>query len=263
MPPFLYRLLLLAYLRGKRIKFEGSYSSWEEARDQCSGYDSASILEKVLDATLKVKNGEAVFERDSVLFYEPEYVWPVLSGLLLAAAQNQGKLNVLDFGGALGSTYFQHKMFLQDISEMTWSIVEQEHYVEVGKKCIQNESLRFYSSIEECTSNNNINVILLSSVLQYLPCYISKIKELVEVNSPILIIDKTIVNKSQKDYIYIQKPPSSIYCARYPCRSISEEKLLLLLNEKYELISSFDSIDFPALKMIDSYFKGFIFKKAI
>ena len=35
----------------------------------CNGYDSMmDILEKVLSATLKVKNGESVYERDSVIF---------------------------------------------------------------------------------------------------------------------------------------------------------------------------------------------------
>jgi putative methyltransferase (TIGR04325 family) len=261
LPPILYRSL--SRLSKSGIQFEGNYSSWEEASSHCSGYDSEHILEKVLEATLKVKNGEAVFERDSVLFYEPEYVWAVLSGLLLAATQNQGKLNVLDFGGALGSTYFQHRKFLGLLQEVRWNIIEQSGFVEIGKNYIQDTNLRFYSTIEECASDNNINVILLSSVLQYLSCYITKINELIKVNSPILILDKTIINKSKIDYIYIQKTPASIYKAKYPCRSISEERLLRLLSEEYETISLFDSINFQSLKMIDSYFKGGIFKKVI
>ena len=70
------------------------------------------ILDKVLAATLKVKQGQAVFERDSVLFDEIEYSWPLLAGLMWAAASNGGKLNVLDFGGALGSSYYQNRKFL-------------------------------------------------------------------------------------------------------------------------------------------------------
>ena len=38
-----------------------------------SGYDSQLILDKVLTSTLKVKNGEAAYERDSVLFDEIQY----------------------------------------------------------------------------------------------------------------------------------------------------------------------------------------------
>ena len=82
--------------------FEGSYSTWQEADALCNGYDNMDILEKVLSATLKVKNGEAVYERDSVIFDQIEYSWPILTGLMCAAAQNSGCLKVLDFGSSLG-----------------------------------------------------------------------------------------------------------------------------------------------------------------
>jgi hypothetical protein len=45
-------------------------SSWEKAQKKCSGYDNSIIVNKVKDAVLKVKSGEAKFERDSVLFDE-------------------------------------------------------------------------------------------------------------------------------------------------------------------------------------------------
>mgnify|MGYP001500873774 CR=1 FL=1 len=48
-----------------------------------------------------VKNGEAVYERDLVLFDYIEFYWPVLSGVMWVAARNNGRLNVLDYGGSL------------------------------------------------------------------------------------------------------------------------------------------------------------------
>jgi putative methyltransferase (TIGR04325 family) len=77
--------------------FEGSYSTWQEADVLCNGYDNMEILQKILSATLKVKNGEAVYERDSVIFDQNEYSWPVLTGLMCAVAQKSGCLKVLDF----------------------------------------------------------------------------------------------------------------------------------------------------------------------
>ena len=99
-PPILYDAIdkLLNYKYG----WKGNYKTWQAALDNSSGYDSDLILQKVKDATLKVKKGEAVYERDSVLFDEIEYSWPLLSGLMLAAAKRNGELNVLDFGGSLG-----------------------------------------------------------------------------------------------------------------------------------------------------------------
>ncbi len=54
----------------------GDYRSWDEAMTASTGYDSGIILEKTKAALLKVKNGEAAYERDSVLFDEIQYAWP-------------------------------------------------------------------------------------------------------------------------------------------------------------------------------------------
>ena len=51
-----------------QIEFVGNYSSWAEARANSTGYDSEVILNKTKDALLKVKRGEAAYERDSVTF---------------------------------------------------------------------------------------------------------------------------------------------------------------------------------------------------
>ena len=84
--------------------FEGSYSTWQEADALSNVYGNMDILEKVLSSTMKVKNGEAVYERDSVIFYQIEYSWPVLTGLMCVVAQNSGCLKVLNFGCSLGSS---------------------------------------------------------------------------------------------------------------------------------------------------------------
>jgi hypothetical protein len=47
------------------VSYTGNYSSWQDALANSTGYDSDLILEKVSTALLKVKSGEAVYERDS------------------------------------------------------------------------------------------------------------------------------------------------------------------------------------------------------
>src|SRR5712691_3342391 len=89
----------------------GDYAAWEDAVHASTGYDSEVILEKTRTALLQVKNGQAVYERDSVVFDEVQYAWPLLAGLLWIATRSGGKLDVLDFGGSLGSTYFQNRAF--------------------------------------------------------------------------------------------------------------------------------------------------------
>lgn len=259
-PPIFYELL--SYFKKKWIKFEGDYSSWQEARSQCSGYDSEHILKKVLEATLKVKKGEAAFERDSVLFYEQEYVWPVLSGLFLAATHNQGKLNVLDFGGAFGSTYFQYKSFLQKMVDMTWNVIEQSHYVEAGIKHVQSDQLKFYRDINECKLQNNINVILLSSVLQYVDNPFDILHQLLACNASCLIIDRTPFSIKQNDQIVIQKVSPTIYSADYPMWIFSESHFNKYITKHWKCIASFVSPEGTRKTKsgVKLTFKGFIFE---
>lgn len=219
-------------MRGGGIRFEGDFGAWDEANSRCSGYDTKDILAKVLAATLKVKHGTAAFERDSITFEKIEYVWPVVSGLMWAAARNEGKLSVLDFGGALGSSYFQNRSFLKKINGVRWNVVEQSHYVDIGCKYIEDDQLRFYKSIEECLIECQPNVILMSSVLEYLENPTDILNKLLSYPVDILIIDRSPFVASDKDKITRQIVSSSIFEATLPCRLLSLPQLELLFHEK-------------------------------
>lgn len=264
LPPVIVRLIRQKQDRKQDggLRFEGDFATWEEATAQSTGYDAEDILANVLAATLKVKHGEAAFERDSVLFDEIEYAWPVLSGLMWTAARNAGKLNVLDFGGALGSSYFQNKKFLQSLPEVRWNVVEQPHYVAAGQKYIQDDQLRFYKSIEECIAENQPNVILLSSVLQYLPNPFGMLNELAAIKADTLIFDRTSFSSSgHKDLIRLQYVPDNIYMASYPCHAFSEDKLSRFISDLgYHLVEAYGSLDdFDP----DSYWGGHIFSRCV
>ncbi|MCX6239062.1 MAG: methyltransferase, TIGR04325 family [Bacteroidia bacterium] len=235
----------------QRIWF-GNYDTWAAAMAQCTGYDSDVIFEKCKNALLKVKNGEAVYERDSVLFDEIEYSFPLLSGLMWIAAQNNGKLNIIDFGGSLGSSYFQNRLFLKDLKEVNWNIVEQPKFVEIGKKEFETNELNFFYTIEECLELHKSNTILLSGVIQYL-----------ENPFEFIIIDRTAFVFNGNDVLTIQKVPSEIYDATYPAWLFNKELFLSLLLKKYCLLTEFNThIGFIInTGSVSANYKGFIFKK--
>jgi putative methyltransferase (TIGR04325 family) len=262
-PPFFFRILTSLFLKNKNT-FKGSFQSWSEAQHFSSGYDQHLILEKVLNSTLKVKKGEAAYERDSVVFDDIQYSWSVIAGLMWAAAQSKGNLSVLDFGGSLGSSYFQNKFFLNELSEVRWSIIEQSHFVEVGNKLIEDENLKFYETIEEYLKYERPNVILLSSVLQYLDNPLEVLTKLFEINANLLIIDRTPFSKRTTDEIMIQNVSPDIYPASYPIRIFSELKFLGEMSLNWQLISDFPSLDgFVNTDRGVAEFKGFLFKKII
>ena len=182
----------------------GRFNSWQDAKDHGKGYNSGIILEKVKLATLKVKNGEAVYERDSVLFDEVQYAWPLLAALLKIASERNGKLNVLDFGGSLGSSYFQNRDFLNLGANLKWNIIEQEHFVDCGKAGFEDDSLKFYYDIESCLEQNNPDVLLLSGVLQYLDDPFQWISKFTSHSINYIIVDRTAFVEGDT-FITVQK----------------------------------------------------------
>ena len=257
-PPFLWKILKKLN-KSEEYGFFGDYSSWEDAMKDSVGYDSDIILEKVKNSLLQVKEGKAIYERDSVLFDKIEYSFPVLAALLKIALENDGKLSVLDFGGSLGSSYYQCKDFLGDIKELCWSIVEQPHFVECGRQYFENDQLKFYEDIETCLKCEKPDVILLSSVIQYLEKPYEFLSKMIECGLQYIIVDRTafILNKS-REVLSLQKVEPIIYKASYPAWFLKENKFLSVFQKQYDTILEFqgsDKVNFS------SEFKGFIFKK--
>jgi putative methyltransferase (TIGR04325 family) len=242
----------------------GNYSTWKAANDQCTGYDSDVILETVKTAVLKVKNGEAVYERDSVLFDAIEYSQPLLAAFESIAKENNNELHVVDFGGSLGSSYFQNRSLLKNIKKLEWSVVEQKHFVDCGKTSIEDERLKFYYSIEEALGRGKANVLLLSSVIQYFEFPYELIEKCLNYNFDYIIVDRTAFIESQKERITIQIVPESIYKASYPSWFFNEQKFINAFSKKYDLLTEFDSKFDPKERLEDqvmSYRKGFVFKR--
>lgn len=243
--------------------WKGDYVTWEDARAVCGGYDEASILEKIKNAVLKVKNGEAAYERDSVVFSEIQFVAPVLEKFQEIADNNRGALNVLDFGGSLGSSYFQYKGLLNGVSRLNWCVVEQAHYVDCGKANFEDDSLHFYYHYSEVLKEMQPDVILLSSVIQYFPNPYAMLEELMELSVPNIILDRTAFMVNGKQRLTLQYVPKSIYKASYPAWFLNESEFVNFLTRKYELISSHESeISLPEKidGMADVHWKGHILK---
>lgn len=223
--------------------FSGDYRMWGDALAASSGYETGTILEKTRNALLRVKDGGAVFERDSVLFDEIEYSWPLLAGLLWVAARSGGELNVLDFGGSLGSTYFQTRSILSDLASLRWNVVEQQAHVAVGRKDFENDTLRFYESVTEVIADSKPNVILLSSVLQYIERPHDLLNELLSLDIESAIIDRTPFWEGSADRLCVQTVPPAIYAASYPSWIFSRGLFESHFRDGWEVLARFDNSD--------------------
>jgi putative methyltransferase (TIGR04325 family) len=248
-PPILGRALrnIRAILVSKRhidyYGLSGDYRCWDEAMAASTGYGSEIILEKTKEALLKVKNGEAAYERDSVLFDEIQYAWPLLASLMWVAARCGGRLNVLDFGGSLGSTYFQNRVFLSALPGVRWNIVEQSKHVKTGRTYFEDDHLRFYSGITDPLADTQPNVVLLSGVLQCLERPYIVLHQILELSCELVIIDRTPFWTGPTDRLCVQTVPPSIYPASYPSWIFSVQRFRTHLSNEWKVILEFDSLD--------------------
>ncbi len=223
-----------------REGWHGDYSTWEEAKKLTTGYESENIIERVRAAALKVKRGEAAYERSAVAYEKPSVHLPLLAALLYAALQSNNHLVVLDYGGSLGSVYFQYRRFFKKISLLRWCIIEQQTFVKVGKQEFEDEELHFFSSVEECMETYEPDIVLFSSSLQYLSDPFKVLKDLLQYEIPYFFVNRLAFLERAADRLTIQKVPSAYYKASYPCWFFSKSKFLHFMLDHYNLLAEFE-----------------------
>lgn len=207
---------ILSQFRETNVYFDGPYPSWADATALAAGYDAPQILNNAVEAALKVSRGEAAYERDTVTFIEPQFGHELMAWLLFVASRSGGSLRVLDFGGALGSSYFQHRAVLGHLPDLKWCVVEQAKFVEAGKRHFADETLSFSAGVDEAVEKIRPNVLLLSGVLQYLDDPHSFLKQVLAKGIEYILIDRTMAQDEVAEAPYVQHVPEWIYRASYP-----------------------------------------------
>ncbi len=239
----------------KKKIWSGDYDSWGQLIDQCSGYSHEVILQKQIESTQAVLSGRAVFERDTCLFYEELFNFPVIASLLRAS--EEGRLSVIDFGGAFGSTYHQNKSAFGDFS-VKWGIVEQLHFVKIGRERFSSDVISFHEDLGSAIRAVQPQVLFSSSTFQYLEKPGEWIEKVISCGVPYILLDRISFNAAPRQRLTKQTVPESIYRAQYPCWFFSEAEFLRFFELQYDLIWQFHSLDQAD---IDSYFKGFFFRR--
>jgi len=240
--------------------FFGDFASWSQAQGECEGYDAPQILEKVSQAIVQVKRGEAAYERDSVLFDAIPYPWiaPLAEWLPRLAERYGNRLDLIDFGGSLGSSYFALKAALSGLESLSWSVVEQGHFVDRGNELVADQTLRFYHSIEACLKERAAKVVLLSSVIQYLEEPYRFLEGLLAHGFDYLIFDRTPFIEGARDRLTVQHVPPEIYPASYPAWFFSVERFFAPFEGRYRMIAQFDALDGANIR---ASYKGVILER--
>lgn len=219
--------------------FEAGFSDWQDAKARSTGYDAANILLKALTAARQVRDGQATYERDTVAFEQRQVVHPLLAWLMYAVVHGR-TLRVMDFGGALGSLYYQHRFLLDQLPDFAWAVVEQAHVVERGQAEFQTDRLRFYDDIDRCVTDMQPNFALLSGVLQYLENPHAMLERILGLQLPFVLIDRTMAHGAP-DQLTVQHVSPSIYEASYPVWMLDAARMeTAFAAHGYDVLDSFD-----------------------
>ena len=261
LPDFLVKIINKILKRD--IQIVGKYLNWDEALNNSMGYDDNRIFDKSKKSFIKVLNNEAYYERDSVLFYKENINYSLIKILNEINFKLKRVINILDFGGSFASTYFQNRKILKNNKNFTWSIIEREqiiNYVNTSRirKKIKNSysNLNFYLTIKDYLRFYSPDLVLFSSVLQYLPKPFDILKFLININVKYFLILRTPFHQFA-DEIKIQIVPKHIYKSNYPIRIFNEKSFL-----KYFLKNSYKNIPVDFKKeIVDNFnFKNFFLK---
>lgn len=239
-PPILDTLRWYSFKYG----WKGNYKTYDEAKGKCTGYDENHILQRIIKATSKVKNGELAYERDGILYEKSKINHHLLNVLLTISARNNNKITIIDFGGSLGTSYYQNIGYLSHLTNLNWCIIEQQKFVDAGKKSFENEHVKFYHSLEDCyAEHNKPDLILISNSLQYISEPYELLKKIQFYKIPYMMIDFIAYNDKKRDRITIQHIPPIFYGvkASYPCTFFNrlklESQLLQTYSKEFEFIS--------------------------
>ena len=194
------------------------------ARSSCKsdGWDAPAILEKTLAVSLKLRDGTIAFQQDTITYNRVIYSEPILAFIAMTAAMGRGKLNVIDFGGSLGTNFFQNKRVLQkfiDRGHCLWNVVERPATAELGRKHFEDPNLRFFSSFAELRANvaEYPEALLFSGSFQYVSDPNALLHQAMGYGAKLVAFDRLLVSPNDQHEIYVQRPdPKICYAATYP-----------------------------------------------
>lgn len=230
-------------LAGAATTYRGPYPDWQSAVAASIGYDDVSILARVSDATAKVLRGEADYEQDGIAKRGPVPPSSALDALLQVAALDDGRLSVLDFGGSLGSHFLRWRAQLARLERLHWCVVEQPSYVAAGAELFARDTrVSFAGSIEGARAREP-NVVLASSVLQYLPDPGATLRQLIAVSPRAVILDRMPMSEDATPRVLTQHTPRSLGRASYPLWVMPRAAIYAELRERYDLVAEFPPHD--------------------
>jgi len=216
--------------------WSGNYPDWNAAQRACCHSLLEGQRRAYEQALTEVLEGRALFERDSLLQHHPVTCWPLLFALRDLQAQGTTTPTVLDFGGGLGSVYFQHRAWWGPNNPIRWNVVELPEIAAVGRRRIDDRQLRFFDSLAEATRDHPPDLILAVGVLPMVPDPDALLVDLASLNARWTHVDRCpVTTQRNHNLITRQVVPRSIYESESPFWFFSHDRLVQQLTTHFEI----------------------------
>jgi putative methyltransferase (TIGR04325 family) len=213
--------------------------SWSDPENMKGGYRNPLIVESVTSAAREAITTGTGFERDGLFFDAEETYWPVLGPLFEARSSCSGKLRVIDFGGSLASKWLQHRRFLTSLAPLSWMVVEQPHYVEVGRQLLADEDVSFCTSFEAAVSElHGVDIVIFSSSLHYSENPMRLLDQAIDATAHSVVIDRSPAWLEVKEHLALQTVGLYSRPVQYPCWVLSQPTILDRLRRAFEVVAT-------------------------
>ena len=212
---------LLRRVIPSHLPMTGPYGSYAEALADASGYDSPMVVQQVEDATLAVLEGRAAYERDGTAFQtRPDLaIYKVIRDVVTPHS------TIADFGGGLGGLFISApELFPQSCRLL---VIEQASMVETGLRLARTHRLQleFLDSGEQTVPP--LDVLIFSSVLQYLSDPWATVERVIRCCAPkVVIIDRTAIRRGTSRWYLQTNAGYYAESVSYPVQVLERRRLL-------------------------------------
>lgn len=217
--------------------WSGNYPDWETAVRSCRTISLEGQRRAYERALAEVLAGHALFERDSLLQHRPLTCWPLMLALRDLEACGISPPTVLDYGGGLGSVYFQHRDWWSADRPVTWNVVELPEVAASGQRLIQDPQLNFFDSLEETVQQQPPDLIVAAGVISMVPDPVALLDMFASLGARWVFLDRIpITHRQGQNLITRQVVPRWIYESESPFWFFDESWWLHALASRFEIV---------------------------
>ena len=213
------------FFKYRRV-FNGIYDDFNDIPNLTS-YDSTESLDNIYNET--VKKLRSCKSRKMLPDAHPRSQISNLLPLIISLQKNKREVCVLDYGGGMETSYINCISSI-DVSNIKYYVYDLKETMDLGKEIFsQDSNIKFVNNIK---SIENIDIIYLGSLLQYIADYKKLLNEL--------------INKSPK-YIFITD--NFMGNIRYATvqTNMKGRRMACWIFELMEIIQVFESHDFKLI----------------